>query len=138
MKRLEGFTGGTALGCDLRRPAFREFNAAVDALTLRCRNVSSEERSKAIEYLARAEADPDILMIFSGILRRFAGSLAAEDKLKIAEILSAHPEMPPLAAATAKSALLRAMEVERSSQVEEALHRAVCRLSGANDEELLH
>ena len=138
MKRPQGSSGLTPVGAARHSPAFREFNAAVDALTLHCRSSSSEERSKAIAFLARAEHSPDILMIFSGILRRFAASLDSDDKLKIAAILSSHPEMPPLAAAAAKSALLRALEVERSFQVEDALHRAFLSLSGTKDEELPH
>jgi hypothetical protein len=112
-----------------RTALFRRFKAAVDTLTLESSRRTSRERVAAIEFLSCGRNNTDVLMIFSGILRRFRAALSEEEKIKIAEIITDHRQAPPLLRESVSSTLMKALEIESAPSVQNAYRGAVAALS---------
>ena len=109
--------------------ALKQLNDAVHAITLRSRQSTLQERQKGIEFLAARSANPDVIKIFADALRRFGHNLTDAEKIRIADILRAQENMPPITAQTLRDSLEKIIINEKSPRAGAALRAALEKVS---------
>ena len=106
------------------------FNRAVSAITINSRQSSRQQRQAGIEFLAGRSANPDVIKIFADALRRFGQNFTEPEKIRIAEILRAQDDMPPLTVQSLKDSLEKIIVQEKSPRAHAALHAALVKHCG--------